>query len=79
MLQKHSEEARVASVLATELYRATLHGYGGATSPLPAHASAYGIHSWFKENVAKLLEFVRGAMDFGALSCATISARTLGS
>ena len=48
-------------------------------SPLPAHAFAYGIHSWFKENVAKLLEFVGGAMDFGALSCATISARILGS
>ena len=45
LLQKHLEEARVASVLAAELYRAALAGYGGATSPLPADASAYGILS----------------------------------
>ena len=69
----------VAGVSAAELYRAALASYGGATSPLPADASTYGILARFKENVAKLPEFVGGAMDFGALSCATISARILGS
>ena len=43
MLQKRLEEAWVAGVSATELYRAALAGFGGATSPLPADASAYGI------------------------------------
>ena len=79
LLQKHLEEACVVGVSAAELYRVALAGYGSATSPLPVDASAYGILARFKENFAKLPEFVRGAMDFGALSCATISARTLGS
>ena len=78
LLQKHLEEARVASVLAAELYRAALASFGGATSPLPADACAYGILAWFKENVAKLPEFVGGAMDFGALSCAMNLCKTLG-
>ena len=55
-----------------------LAGFGGATSPLPADAFAYGILAWFKENVVKLPEFVRGAMDFGALLCATNLCKTLG-
>ena len=79
LLQKHLEEARVAGVSAAQLYRVALAGFGGATSPLLANASAYGILGRSKENVAKLLEFVGGAMDFGALSCATIFVRTLGS
>ena len=72
------EEARVAGVAADELYQAALAGFGGATSPLPADASAYGILAWFKENVAKLLKFVGDAMDFGVLSCATNLCKTLG-
>jgi len=79
MLQKRLEEERVAGVSATELYRAFLSGYGGSTSPLSADAFAYGILAWFKENIAKLPEFVGGTMDFGMLLCATISARILGS
>jgi len=71
------EEARVAGVAAAELYRVALAGFSGATSPLPADASAYGILAWFKENVAKLPEFVGGAMDFGALLCATNLCKTL--
>ena len=68
----------VAGVAAAELYRTTLAGFGGATSPLPADASAYGILAWFKENVAKMPKFVGGAMDFGALSCAMNLCKTLG-
>jgi len=45
---------------------------------LPANAFAYGILAWFKENVAKLSEFVRGAIDFGVFSCATNLCSTLG-
>ena len=78
LLQKRLEEAWVAGVSVAELYRAALAGFGGATSPLPADASAYGILAWFKENVAKLPDFVGGAMDFGALSCATNLCKTLG-
>ena len=55
-----------------------LAGFGGATSPLLADASASGILAWFKENVAKLPEFVRDAIDFGALLCATNLCKTLG-
>ena len=45
---------------------------------MSANASAYGILAWFKENVAKLPEFVRGAIDFCVLSCATNLCNTLG-
>jgi hypothetical protein len=64
------EEARVARITTAELYQAVLGGFGGATSPLPSDASALCIFSWFKGNIARLPEFVKGAMDFGALSCA---------
>ena len=43
LLNKHLEEAQVASVLAVQLYRMALAGFGGATSPLPADASTDGI------------------------------------
>jgi len=43
LLEKRLEEARAASVLAVELYRVALASFGGATSPLPAGTSAYGI------------------------------------
>ncbi|CAD6253235.1 unnamed protein product [Miscanthus lutarioriparius] len=33
---------------------------------------------WFKENLAKLPDFIGGAMDFGALSCTTNLCKTLG-
>lgn len=78
LLQKRLEEARVAGLAAVELYQAALGGFGGTTSPLPADASALSIFGWFKENVAKLPEFVGGAVDFGALSCATNLCKTLG-
>ena len=45
---------------------------------MSADASAYGIFAWFKENLSKLPEFVGGAMDFGALSCAMNLYKTLG-
>jgi len=78
LLNKRLEEAWIAGVSATELYRMALASFGGATSPLPADASAYAILAWFEENVVKLSEFVGGAMDFGALSCATNLCKTLG-
>lgn len=60
-----------------ELYQSALAGFGGATSSLPADASALGVFARFKENIAKLPDFVGGAMDFGALSCATNLCKTL--
>lgn len=61
----------------TELYQAALAAFGGVTSPLPTDASALHVFTWFKDNIAKLPDFVRGAMDFGALSCATNLCKTL--
>jgi hypothetical protein len=55
-----------------------LAGFGDATSPLLTDTSAYGILARFKENLAKLSEFVKGAMNFGALSCAMNLCKTLG-
>ena len=43
LLNKRLEEAWIAGVSAAELYRTALAGFGGATSPLPAGTSAYGI------------------------------------
>ena len=43
LLNKHLEEAQVASVLGVDLYQTALAGFGGATSPLLADASIYGI------------------------------------
>ena len=78
LLQKRLEEAWAAGVATTELYQAALAGFRSTTSSLPTDASALGIFAWFKENVAKLPDFVGGAMDFGALSCATNLCKTLG-
>lgn len=78
VLQKWLEDARAAGVAAAELYQSALASFGGTTSPLPIDASALGVFGWFKENLAKLPDFIRGAMDFGALSCATNLCKTLG-
>lgn len=76
-MQKRFEEAWAAGAAAAELYRAALAGFGGTSSPLPADASTLDIFAWFKENIAKLPEFIGGAMDFSVLSCATNLCKTL--
>ena len=70
------EEARVAGVAGAEMYRAALAGFGGATSPLLADASAYDILAWFKENVVNLSEVLWILVHFHVLR---IYARPLGS
>lgn len=78
LLQKRLEDACAAGVAVAELYQSALAGFGGMTSLLPANASTLGVFGWFKENLAKLPDFVEGAMDFGALSCTTNLCKTLG-
>ena len=76
--QRRLEEARAAGVAKAELNQAALGGFSGATLPLPSDASALGIFAWFKENIARRLDFIGGTMDFGVLSCATYLCKTLG-
>lgn len=78
LLTKRLKEARNVGTSAAKVYQVALAGFGGATSPLLVDASTYGIFAWLRENFAKLPEFVGGAMDFGALSCATNLCKTLG-
>ena len=78
LLQRRLEEARAAGVAKAELNQAALGGFSGATLPLPSDASALGIFAWFKENITRLPNFIGGAMDIGALSCATNLWKTLG-
>ena len=78
LLNKRLEEARDAGPSVAEMYQSALASFGSATSPLSADASAYGVFTWLKANFGKLLEFVGGAMDFGALSYATNLCKTLG-
>lgn len=77
LLNKRLDEVRVVRLFAAKTYQSALAGFGGATSTLPADASAYAILSCLKANFAKLPEFVGGAIDFGALSCATNLCKTL--
>jgi hypothetical protein len=47
-----------------------LRRFGGTTS-LPEEPSTLNIFTWLKSNLAKLPDFVGGAVDFGALASAT--------
>jgi hypothetical protein len=70
MLNKRLEDAKAIGLAAARLYTNALSQFGGVTSLLPLDPSAYSVFSWMKSNFAKLLDFMGGAIDFGALSTA---------
>lgn len=78
LMTRRLEEAKATGLATAGMYQVALNGFGGATSPLPADASTFGVFAWMKSNFAKLPEFIGGAVEFGALSCATNLCRTLG-
>jgi hypothetical protein len=71
MLTKRLEDAKAIGLVAADLYIGALGQFGGVASLMPSEPSTYIILSWMKPNFAKLLDFVSGAVDFGALSFAT--------
>jgi hypothetical protein len=77
LLSKHLEDAKDVGLAAAKLYAGTLEQFGGSTSSLPSKPSAFNIFSWMKANFEKLLAFVGGAVDFGALAFATNFAKML--
>jgi hypothetical protein len=70
ILTEQLEDTKAIGLAPTELYVRALGQFGGVTSSLPPHPSAYNIFSWMKSNFTKLLDFVGVAVDFGALSAA---------
>ena len=78
LLTKRLEEANTAGLAIAQMYRVAQASFDGATSSLPTGASTFIIFAWMKSNFAKLPEFIGGAVDFGALSCATNLCKTLG-
>lgn len=68
LLTKRLEEATPVGLSTAKLYINALGGFGVVTTSLPSKPSAYDLFSWMKSNFAKLLGFVGGAVDFGALS-----------
>ena len=70
-MTKRLEDASVVGLATAQLYTNVLGQFGGTTSSLPEEPSALNILTWLKSNLAKLLDFVGGAVDFGALASAT--------
>lgn len=77
MLTKWLDEAKTLGLSAGELYINALGEFGGVATPLPSEPSPYNLFAWMKSNFTRLSGFVRGAIDFGALSLATNLSKTL--
>jgi hypothetical protein len=59
------------------MYVAALGQFGGSTFDILEEPTVFNLISWLKAHVEKLLAFVGGAADFGALAGATNYAKML--